>query len=66
MVVYPSSVVDNGHDIRVVVFIIVVERVEKDSETNPLVRTAKHLSFVISFVLGKPESLKKNPTTLKP
>ena len=40
-----GAVVDHGHDVGVVVLVVVVERVEEDAETDPLVARAPHRTF---------------------
>lgn len=59
MVKLSGSIVDDGHDVRVIVFVIIIKRVKEDSETNPFVRASEHLSIIISFVLSEPECLKE-------
>ena len=39
------SVVEHGHDVGVVVLVVVVEGVEEDSETVPLIRASENRSL---------------------
>jgi hypothetical protein len=55
MVVGLSSVVQHGHDVWVVVLIVVVKGVEKDTQAVPFVRAAEHGSLE-PFGRRKPES----------
>ena len=45
MVEILAAVVDHGVDVGVVVLVVVVERVEKDAKTDPLVAGAVHRSL---------------------
>ena len=51
------SVVNHGHDVRIVVFIVVIERIEEYSKADPLIRTTEHRSIVIARARYVPESL---------
>ena len=41
VVVHLGAVVDHRHDVRVVVLVVVVERVEEDAETVPAIRASE-------------------------
>ena len=41
MVIGFGAVVKHGHDVRIVVLVVVVERIEEDAEAVPLVRAAE-------------------------
>ena len=41
------AVVDDGHDVRVVVLVVVVKRIEDQSQTVPTILTAEHLQFTL-------------------
>lgn len=51
----PLSVVQHGHDVRVVVLVVVVEGVEEEAETDPLVRRTVHVAIVVAVLRGVPE-----------
>lgn len=55
-----SSVIDNSHNIRVIMFIVIVKRIKENSKASPLVRTAKNISIIITLVFSEPESLRKS------
>ena len=55
MIVGLRPVVQHGHDVGVVVLVVVVERVEEDTQTVPSVRASKNWSLE-SLGGRKPES----------
>lgn len=59
MIILLRAVINHGHNVGIVVFIIVVESIEKDGETVPHVRRPKHGTFH-AFVLREPEGLTNN------
>lgn len=55
-----GAIVQNGHDIGIVVLIVVVERVKEHSETIPTVWRSEHFTIVVALIARKPNSLKRN------
>ena len=45
MVIVLGAVVGHGHDVRVVVLVVVVKRVEEDAQADPLVAGSVHRSL---------------------
>lgn len=56
------SVIDNSHNIWVVVFVIIVKWIKEDAQTDPFVWAAKDLSIICSFRVCVPECLKQGAT----
>ena len=54
VVVHLGAVVDHRRDVRIVVLVVVVERVKEDPETVPLVRATEDRSFK-ALGRGEPE-----------
>ena len=53
VVVSLGPVVHHGHDVGVVVFVVVVERVEENAQAIPHVGAAKH-GALVTFIDGVP------------
>lgn len=60
-----GTVVQNGHDVRIVVLIIIVEWIEEHTQTVPAIRRTKNISVVVSLHRCKPESLQAQIETLE-
>lgn len=52
-----GSIVEHGHDVRVIVFVVVVERVEYHRQTVPPVRRPEDFSGVVSTLGCVPKCL---------
>lgn len=59
------AVIDNRHDVRIIVLIVIVERVEKDSQTRPKIRATENGAIVESLVTRVPEcqTIRSYPST---
>jgi len=53
-----GAIVENGHHVGVVVLVVIVKRVEDDSQAVPFVSAAKNRAIVASLELAVPEGLK--------
>lgn len=49
------TVVQNGRYVRVVVLIVVIERIEENTQTNPAIRGTEHLAGVVTLLGRVPE-----------
>jgi len=49
------AIIENRHNVWIVVFIVVIERVKEDSQACPHIRTAKNGAIVESFVTCVPK-----------
>lgn len=49
------TVVQHGRDVRVVVLVVVIERIEEDTQSDPAVRRAEHFAGVVALLGGVPE-----------
>lgn len=57
MVKLLGAVVQHGHNVRIVVFVVVVERIEKHAQTVPAVRRTEYITVVVALRRGVPKSL---------
>lgn len=58
MFISTGSIISHGHNEWIVVLVIIIKGIKKDSQSIPIVIGAKNRSFK-SFTLSIPESLKK-------
>lgn len=54
-----GAVVHDRHYVRIVVLIVVVERVEEQAQTHPAVRRSIHVTIIITSLGGIPECLQR-------
>lgn len=59
MIEFLGSVVQHSHNVRIIMFIVIVERIEEHSQTIPAVRRSEHISVIVSLRRGVPESLRR-------
>lgn len=52
------AVVRYRHNVRIIVFVIVVKRVEKDTQSVPLVAATKYRAVEMTRTAGKPKRLR--------
>lgn len=59
------AVIDNCHDVRIIVLIVIIERIEKDSQARPKIRTTKNGAIIQSFATRVPEcqTIRSYPST---
>lgn len=56
MVEFFRAVIQHCHNVGVVVFVVIIERVEEHSQPVPLVRGPKYVSIVVALLRGEPDS----------
>lgn len=56
MIKRTRAVVQHGHDVGIVVLVVVVEGVEEEAEADPLIRRAINISVIIAMLSSVPES----------
>lgn len=64
MIEFFGAVIHNGHNVGIVVFVIVVERVEEETQTDPFVRRAENFAVISTLRLCVPESLERKLTNV--
>lgn len=59
------AVIDNRHDIRIIVLIVIIKWIEKDSQARPKIRATKNGAVVQSFATRVPEcqTIRSYPST---
>jgi len=59
------AIIENRHDVRIVVFIVIIKRVKEYSQTRPHIRAAENGAIVESFVACVPEcqTIRSYPST---
>lgn len=59
------AVIDHRHDVWIIVFIVIIERVKEDSQTRPEIWTTENGAIVGSFVARVPEcqTIRSYPST---
>lgn len=57
MIEWLGSVVDYSHNVGIVVLVVIVEGIEEDTQTIPLIRWTENISIVVSFLAGIPNGL---------
>lgn len=49
------AVIDNRHDVWIIVLIVIIERVKEDSQTRPKIRATENGAIIESFITRVPE-----------
>lgn len=57
MVKVSGAVIEYGHDIGITVLVIIVERIEENTKTVPLVRRPEYVSVVVALFCCEPNGL---------
>lgn len=65
MIVDLCAVIDNRHYVRIVVLIVIIERIEKDSQAGPKIRATENGAVVEPFLTRVPEcqTIRPYPST---
>lgn len=54
-----GAIVQYGHDVRIVVLVVIIEWIEEYAESIPFVRRSKNVTIIITLLRGVPNCLKK-------
>lgn len=60
-----SSIINYSHYVGVVMFVVIIEWIKKQTQTHPSVWGSKYIAIIGSFALGEPKSLSKTNIQLK-
>lgn len=65
MIEFLGAIVQYGHNIRIVVLVVVVERIEEHTETVPAVRRSKDVAIVVALRRRVPKCLHTKMSTMR-
>lgn len=54
MVKFPGAIIQYGHNVWIIVFVIVVKWIEKHTQTIPAVRRTKYFAVIVTLILCEP------------
>lgn len=65
MIEFPCAIVKNSHDVRIVMFVVVIERIKENSQSIPAVWRTEYVTIVITFRWCVPQcqSISSNSST---